>query len=194
MVAENEFTWISRVFETGYCVTFAHGVASVELLTRMGGNPEEVAKLTLEQAAQRQAQLAWEQSVARAGVHQGWGFAVEDIGGHGADKGVLSRVSLGTQALALLRTADATCHFMYAEGGEIICSFDPYTPTVRRGTDPDRLLTWMEGLGLIPAGAEGPVSGSEVMFALAWEAFGAIVPREPVESGRLNSAVVGTQT
>jgi hypothetical protein len=190
-MTENDLRWLPDLFETGYCVTLARSVASAELLTRMGADAESATKMTLEQAAHFQADLPWGKSVARVGVYQGWGYAVEDTGRHGANESTLSHISMGTQALALLRTADVTNRFTYAEDGRIICSFDPSTPRTRRGSDPDRLLAWMERLGLMSESTGSTVGPDEAMLTLAQDAFGAIVPRTPVESGRLLSAVVG---
>ncbi|TDC24479.1 hypothetical protein E1265_09570 [Streptomyces sp. 8K308] len=182
-------SWLPDLYETGYCLTFARGLTPEELLSRLGADLSISAHMTLTEAAEKQTGLPWSQSVVRVGAHRDWAYSIEDAGSHGARPAILENVSEGTQALALLKTADITHRFTFAEFGHVVCSFDPTTPNIRSGSDPDRLLSWLERLTASATDGE-IINGDDVILRMASEAFNAYVPRSHVATGRLLSGVL----
>ncbi|KAB8165800.1 hypothetical protein FH609_015470 [Streptomyces sp. 3MP-14] len=191
-VIDPGLAWLDAFCEPGYRVTFAHRVAPRELLTRMGADPATFRRRDAAAAEQAQAQLAWGLSVARAGLHEGWAYAVESTGGHGSGRETLRRVSCGTRALALLRAADGGWGFVLAEEGEVVATRE----SVSAGRGAGALGDWPWRVGLLGLLAEEPASGQGAgvgarLLALADGALGARLPREQVEWGWLVSAEVG---
>ncbi|RMI44992.1 DUF6461 domain-containing protein [Streptomyces triticirhizae] len=181
--------WLDAFCEPGFRVTFAHRLAPRELLTRMGADPATFRRRDAAAAEQAQARLAWGLSVARAGLHEGWAYAVESAGVHGSGRETLRRVSCGTRALVLSRAADGGWAFAFAEGGEVVATRE----SVSAGRDAGALGDWPWRVGLLddePVAGQWAGAGARLL-ALAEGALGARLPREQVEWGWLVSAEVG---
>ncbi|MFE7135441.1 DUF6461 domain-containing protein [Streptomyces sp. NPDC057638] len=153
-----------------YTLTFAKGLSPVELLTRMGVDPETLAlhdPLSWEDEF-GDASLDEDEPVVTTGVDGAWAWAWEQGGRHGLDKDVLSRVSRGTEAVALHHNEKPMDWFTYAVDGGIVVDFHTLQPVGPTGLDPRRLDQFMRPLGLI-AGEPAPPHG---VLALAEDAFG----------------------
>ncbi|MFH8282516.1 DUF6461 domain-containing protein [Streptomyces antibioticus] len=153
-----------------YTFTFAKGLSPAELLTRVGVDPETLAlrdRLDLEDYF-GDTVLDEDVPVVTTGVDGAWTWAWEQGGSHGLDEAVLSRVSEGTEAVAL-HYNDKPMHWLkYAVGGDIVVDFHTLQPVERTGLDPHRLDAFMRPLGLV-SGESAPLHG---VLALAEAAFG----------------------
>ncbi|AOP50367.1 DUF6461 domain-containing protein [Streptomyces lydicus] len=163
-----------------YTLTFAKGLSPVELLTRMGVDPETLA---LRDAAGLDdafgdTLLDEDEPVVTTGTDGAWTWARELGGSHGLDEGVLSAVSHGTEAVALHHNEKPMHWFRYAVEGDIVVDFHTLQPIEPTGLDPWRLDAFMRPLGLV-AGRSAPVHG---VLALAEDAFGLrVTPAEDDE-------------
>ncbi|MFE1509088.1 DUF6461 domain-containing protein [Streptomyces sp. NPDC058726] len=153
-----------------YTLTFAKSLPPVELLTRMGVDPETLAlrdAMSLEEDF-GDTLLDDDEPVVTTGTDGAWSWAWEQGGSHGLDDGVLSRVSYGTEAVALHHNEKPMDWFKYAAGGGLVVDFHTLQPLKPAGEDPRRLEAFMRPLGLVP-GESAPVHG---VLALAEDAFG----------------------
>ncbi|MCX4741067.1 DUF6461 domain-containing protein [Streptomyces antibioticus] len=153
-----------------YTLTFAKGLSPIELLTRMGVDPETLAlrdRLDLEDYF-GDTVLDKDEPVVTTGVDGVWTWAWEQGGSHGLDEAVLSRVSEGTEAVALHYNDKPMHWFKYAVGGDIVVGFHTLQPVEWTGLDPHRLDAFMRPLGLV-SGESAPLYG---VLALAEAAFG----------------------
>ncbi|WP_189135467.1 DUF6461 domain-containing protein [Wenjunlia tyrosinilytica] len=191
VTAGSDLGWLPEVFDLGFCVTFARDVEPDELLVRMGGDPGAAVSLSAAEAETRELEDEDAGPIVRVGSYPGWAFAVEIWGAHGTRDEVVRAVSAKTEAVVLLRNANAVKRFVHAQDGVIVCSFDVDLPHLRTGSDPDRLLPHMERVGLAPE--IGPdVDASQAMLSLAVSAFGVGLPRDEVQSGVLPASRVTT--
>ncbi len=153
-----------------YTLTFAKGLSPIELLTRMGVDPETPAlrdRLDLEDYF-GDTVLDKDEPVVTTGVDGVWTWAWEQGGSHGLDEAVLSRVSEGTETVTLHYNDKPMHWFKYAVGGDIVVDFHTLQPVERTGLDPHRLDAFMRPLGLV-SGESAPLYG---VLALAEAAFG----------------------
>jgi len=176
--------WLPDVFQLGFAVTFARGLAVDELMTRMGGNPRSISPLTRAEAEKLELADRDAGPVVRFGEANGWAFAVESWGNLGGRSAVLREVSVGTEAVVAAMTAKATKTLSYAKDGEIVCRFDADTPHIRTGTNPDLLIPHMERAGLMSLETQD-VNTRLAMLFVAEQAFGLTLPRDPVARGEL---------
>jgi hypothetical protein len=145
--------WTKQFASLGFALTFAQGRRGADLLTAFGVEPGDAQMLTLEEADES---FGDDRPVIRAGETAGWAFAFEEFGSMAGDEDIIRALSAGTQVVSVLRTADGTSVFRFAEDGHLVCAFDPAMPQHRGGTDPDRFVRSMRALGLDPDGAAGP--------------------------------------
>ncbi|MER7697571.1 MULTISPECIES: DUF6461 domain-containing protein [unclassified Streptomyces] len=153
-----------------YTLTFAKGLPPSELLTRMGVDPGTLALrdlLGLEDDF-GDTLLDEDEPVATAGTDGEWTWAWEQGGLHGLDEGVLSRVSRGTEAVALHYNEKPMHWFKYAVDGRVVVDFQTLQPIAPTGLGPHRLDAFMSPLGLLP-GEPAPLRS---VLALAEDAFG----------------------
>ncbi|MFI6742754.1 DUF6461 domain-containing protein [Nonomuraea sp. NPDC050451] len=73
---------------------------------------------------------------------------MEPCGWSGTDDPTLSRLSVGTDVVSVLRHDYACDYFHYAADGIVITAFDPTAPEHRSGADTDRLAGLMREFGL----------------------------------------------
>ncbi|MFE4973622.1 DUF6461 domain-containing protein [Kitasatospora sp. NPDC056651] len=180
--------WLEEVFDNGFSVTFAEGLEARELLLRLGCDAESLEMIDQEDAEERQLEDD-DVTMIRAGVHDGWAFAVQAWGARVFGDGVLEKVSAGTRALAVVSTASIPW-FTYCEDTDEVCGFDPGMPWIRHGSDPDRFDSVMAEVGLNPS-AQTPEPGSVAgMLKLAERAFGVGLPYEDVVTEELLGGVV----
>ncbi len=137
--------WTQRFASLGFALTFAHGRRPEDMLTGFGVEPAEAEMMALAEAAE---EFGPDYPVIRAGAAGDWGFTFEEFGSAGADQAALLALSGGTRLASVLRTADGTSAFTYAENGEVVCAFDPAMPQWRSGSDPDHFAATMAAIGL----------------------------------------------
>ncbi|MEE1931278.1 DUF6461 domain-containing protein [Streptomyces sp. TRM 70351] len=171
-----------------YTLTFAKGLSPAELLTRMGVDTETLALRSLLDLEEEfgDTLLDEDEPVATTGVDGVWAWAWEQGGSHGLDGGVLSRVSRGTEAVALHCNEKPMHWFKYAVEGGIVVDFHTLQPIEPTGLDPHRLEAFMRPLGLIP-GAPAPLYG---VLALAEDAFGLRVTPARKGEGRWSGSLL----
>lgn len=182
--------WLPDHFRQGFSVTFARGVPPKDLLLRMGCPEESLSMMTREDA--EEMDMDDDVRVIRAGLSQGWGYAVQSWDAHilGEEGDLMSKVSQGTEVVVLVSTA-TTPWFAYCENGEIVCSFDPGTPLGRYGSDPDRFLAAMQRVGIV-AGGPAPERGAvEAMLEMAEVEFGLSLPAADVSGTELLAGIAG---
>lgn len=192
MSAWDGIAWLREAHEFGsdYCVTFARGLAPLELPTRMGCDPATGAPMGLVDATETYFDTGVE--TIRAGTSRGWAYAVESTGGHGFEDGVLAAVSAGTEAVLVYGDCNPVAYLIHAENGAIVCGVEEDAPQDRFGTDPDRLLAHMIAAGLLtPDGTlpdDAPAPGCELRTAET--VFGLDLPHDDVVHGRLLAAAL----
>ncbi|MFG2884809.1 DUF6461 domain-containing protein [Streptomyces sp. NPDC048297] len=152
-----------------YTLTFVRDLPPAELLTRMG---VDQGTLALRDAVDLADDLGDdlfddEEPVVTSGIDGLWTWAWEQGGVHGLDERILSRVSVGTEAV-VLHCDEKPMHWLkYAVGGEIIVGFHTLQAIEPTGQDPARLDDVMRPLGLIP----GQVAPLHSVLALVENAF-----------------------
>ncbi|CAL9316382.1 DUF6461 domain-containing protein [Streptomyces sp. SudanB25_2051] len=153
-----------------YTLTFAKGLTPVDLLTRMGADPDTLAPRHHGELAEEfgDTLLDEDEPVVTTGTDGAWTWAWEQGGVHGLDDGVLGAVSRGTEAVALHRNEKPAHRFAYAADGGIVVAFDTLVPVEPTGRDPRRLDPFMRPLGLVPGRTGSPHS----VLELAERAFG----------------------
>ncbi|MEU5751299.1 DUF6461 domain-containing protein [Streptomyces sp. NPDC047829] len=153
-----------------YTLTFAKGLSPTELLGRMGADPETVALRDSVDLVDEfgDTLLDEDEPVVTTGSDGLWTWAWEQGGMHGLDEGVLSRVSHGTEAVALHYNEKPMYWFKYAVEGGIVVDFHTLQPLDPTGLDPHRLEAFMHPLGLVPR-EWAPIHS---VLALAEDAFG----------------------
>ncbi|MFR0355238.1 DUF6461 domain-containing protein [Streptomyces sediminimaris] len=163
-----------------YTLTFVRDLTPAELLTRMAVDPETLA---LRDAVDLSADLGDdlfddEEPVVTSGIDHPWTWAWEQGGVHGLDERILSRVSVGTEAVVLHYNEKPMHWFKYAVGGEIVVDFHTLQAIEPTGHDPARLDDAMRPLGLVP----GQVAPLHSVLALVENVFD-IRLRQPDEVG-----------
>ncbi|GAB3003283.1 hypothetical protein GCM10023080_081280 [Streptomyces pseudoechinosporeus] len=108
-----------------WCVTFTHGIAPEDVLTRYGADTSSAQFLTRQQAARLDDSSLPEGSVLRAGSLDDWSFCFEDFGVMGAMPGPLSALSQGTESLSVLRGGDGMNRFAHWRDGQCTEQFEP---------------------------------------------------------------------
>ncbi|MFF3328166.1 DUF6461 domain-containing protein [Streptomyces sp. NPDC002888] len=153
-----------------YTLTFAKDVSPVELLTRMGADPDSVALRTYRALADEYGDtlLDEDEPVVTTGTDGEWTWAWEQGGMHGLDARILSAVSQGTDAVALHYNEKPMYWFKYAVGGDVLVDFHTLEPLEPTGRAPKLLDAAMQPLGLVP----GQPAPFHSVLALAENAFG----------------------
>lgn len=151
-------------------LTFARGLTPVDVLTRMGADPDTLAPRAPGELAEEFGDTLFDadEPVVTTGTDGAWTWAWEQGGVHGLDEGVLGALSRGTEAVALHHDEKPAYRFAYAVDGEIVVAFDTLRPLDPTGRDPRRLDAFMRPLGLVPGRTDPPYS----VLALAESAFG----------------------
>nr|WP_042185077.1 DUF6461 domain-containing protein [Kibdelosporangium sp. MJ126-NF4]CEL16500.1 hypothetical protein [Kibdelosporangium sp. MJ126-NF4]CTQ90452.1 hypothetical protein [Kibdelosporangium sp. MJ126-NF4] len=128
-----------------FCLTFVKEVDATEALRRMGGYPDTIDTRTLTEIGDLHNFDDGFPDMASAVALGDWTVLFEPSGFTGS--GLITALSLGTEAVSVLRHDYASPRFGYAVDGELITEFDPTFPTNRHGADPDRLLPQMLDVG-----------------------------------------------
>ena len=165
-----------------YCITFARGLDETELLRRFGG------KLSWAHWAQVDAYVETG-DVLQVGRCEGWTFAYEYNGYYGTFPEVLRTVSLGTVAITVYESINATLRFCSAEDGVMIADLDPLDLPFEEASPRVRALLDLAGVTPERAWSKtyDPV---EALFALA-EASGVRLDQEMIaEKLLLTSRIV----
>jgi hypothetical protein len=127
----------------------------------------------------------------RVGRLGAWAFAIDEwmesleLALRG--KSVVSRLSAGTEAVAVWWTPKPNENFEYWADGTLVTSFEPYRACDRYGSEPDRFLREMRHVGMVTEyddGAEGPEDDLIAALDLAAAALGIRLP-EQVAMGQL---------
>jgi hypothetical protein len=152
-----------------FCLTFVRESDERHVFQAFGANPDDAVP------ARTNASLsgAHRIPVVRVGRSGEWLFALEEnIPPQGTRPEVLRRVSAGTEAVAIYHDIGKLNHeFAHALNEELITAVTTSVPPHWQGSDPDRLRTLTEELGLSGDGDTG-FSDLEVLLALAEGVFG----------------------
>ncbi|WP_030382972.1 MULTISPECIES: DUF6461 domain-containing protein [unclassified Streptomyces] len=153
-----------------YTLTFVRDLSPVELLTRMGVDPETLAPRYSEALSDDFGDGFYDgdEPVVTSGVDGSWTWAWEQGGAHGLDEGIVSAVSVGTEAVVLHYNEKPMHIFTYAVDGDVVVGFHTLHAIEPTGQDPARLEGAMTPLGLVP----GRVAPLHSVLALAENAFG----------------------
>ncbi|WP_238008960.1 DUF6461 domain-containing protein [Dactylosporangium sp. AC04546] len=121
-----------------WCLTFVRGVDGREALRRFGAYPETAAPRTLEELGEMKLSFdAGYPTVAAVTEVGGWAVVLEPEGFEAAHT-LLEAVSVGTEAVSVLRHDYASDRFGHAADGVLLTGFDPDRPGRRWGAEPDR--------------------------------------------------------
>jgi hypothetical protein len=135
------FSWITRTYDVGFCVTFARGLDEQEMLRRFGGDPSHAWPIRCRDIFALQEIEGFEDlqgyeglehlgPIIQIGSCKNWAFALEDPGYFGAEAQqgtrpeVLCAVSANSIAVSMYKDAKANYIFSYAENGEFVAWFD----------------------------------------------------------------------
>ncbi|MFI7706736.1 DUF6461 domain-containing protein [Nonomuraea sp. NPDC049480] len=81
-------------------------------------------------------------------------------------------LSQGTEVARLITGITMDEHFVYFVDGVMITSFEPFFPSDRNGSDPNRLLAHMQALGMALDGEADTRNSTALAIALAARATG----------------------
>jgi hypothetical protein len=117
-----------------YCITFAKGQSTQDVLERYGAPADGMQFLSLTEAMQSEPRRKGAPAhILRVGEMAGWSFCFEMQSSRGAQHEVLEKISQGTEAISL----------SYAEGLHVLCYYSDgvlveefETPNEVRGTGP----------------------------------------------------------
>lgn len=143
--------WLAngRDFSDLWCLAFVQGLSEIDVLRRMGAEERSIRPLTYEELIDE----GLFPDTVLAGRLGDWIVVIEEYGWGSLD--ALEALSVGTEAVSVLRHDYASDCFGYAVNGESITSFNPMIPAWRSGCDPDRLVDLMRDVGFDPAYAPG---------------------------------------
>ena len=128
-----------------FCLTFVKQVDVTEALRRMGGLFDTVAMRTAAEIEDLHTFDDGYPEVAAALPLGDWTLVFEPNRFHGSH--LVAAMSVGTEAVSVLRHDYASPAFVYAVDGNVVTRFDPTFPGDRYGTDPDRLVPQMLEVG-----------------------------------------------
>ncbi|RSM57987.1 hypothetical protein DMB66_31285 [Actinoplanes sp. ATCC 53533] len=170
------------------CLTFVKGVDEAEALRRLGAYPDTIGEKDPDELLEE-----FESDNPQYGLAVGlgpWSVVIEPMGFCGADNTLLRAVSVGTEAVAVLRHDYASAAFAYAVDGELITDFEPSypDPAVMRGVDPQRLWPAMRAVGFRPPDQDDEQTSQPTMamaLLLTQRITGVTVPPRPLDQPRL---------
>lgn len=150
--------WLANGHDLGHiwCLTFVRGLSEIDVLRRMGAEERSIRPLTYEELFD-EGLFPDTVLVGRSGA---WIVIIEESGWEALE--ALEALSVGTEAVSVLRHDYAEDDFGYAVDGELITSFNPMIPAWRSGSDPDRLVDLMRDVGFEPAHTPGDEDDREV--------------------------------
>jgi hypothetical protein len=92
-------------------------------------------------------------------VHvEGAVLMLEPYGGLGEIEDFMIPLSRGRNIMSYYVGGHGRGTFKWYDDGQVKCAFDHHTPGARRGTDPDVVLPWMDGIGgFMPLDSEAEV-------------------------------------
>jgi hypothetical protein len=156
------------------CLVFARGVSEDQVLRAFGADPDETVLREPGEPVPPQEGMTDAAPVIRVGQTGDWVLVIEeDEPPQGTRPEVLRRVSAGGgEVVALHQDIGKLNHeFAHAVDGEIVTAVTTSRPAYWRGTQPERLQSLAEDLGL-KDGADADLSEFEVLLALAEGVFG----------------------
>jgi hypothetical protein len=139
-----------------YCVSFFRGLEPAEVLRRFGPAGPPGREMSFAELDKQVFEFVQETGCGECGGHVAaipageWCVAVELWGWNATIEKTLTRMSKGSEVVAVGRHDFAEDDFSYAVDGTLITSFAPITPSDRHGDDPDRLNDLMREIGLSP--------------------------------------------
>ncbi|MDQ8704786.1 DUF6461 domain-containing protein [Streptomyces sp. LHD-70] len=189
--------WLHEYSELGHCLTLSRGLTADDVMRAYDVDPATAAAVTIEGAYEIEPEdddeSDAEGSVVRFGHSRGWGFSVEQLGSAGGYDPVLSRLSAGTETVALTYTGDGMTWVTHSRDGVLLSSFEPLMPSlVRHGTGPHELADLVQAFMDAQGGEwdlDGGPSPDRIMLGLVEERFGCC-PSPTVLDGRLPTAYV----
>ncbi|MGW0589815.1 DUF6461 domain-containing protein [Streptosporangium sp. NPDC002607] len=146
-----DVAWLASDYGLGdlWCLTFIRGLDEAEALRRVGAEERSIRPLTYEELIDE----GLFPNTLLAGRLGDWAVLIEESGWDALD--AVETLSVGSEAVSVLRHDYATNRFAYAVDGEVVTSFDPMIPAWRYGSDPDRLVGLMRDVGFDPAYVPG---------------------------------------
>ncbi|GCD99629.1 DUF6461 domain-containing protein [Embleya hyalina] len=189
--------WLAgtEALDPDYCVTFARGFSPMELLASMGCAVDEASPMTSDDAADFMSQQYDDDNLRimiRAGMAGDWAFAIEDGSIYGQRPEIMKGVAANTEAICLYRTIRGISGFGYARESDIICAFMAKYPLSASGSDPARLESALQRVGL-GFGGNGPFPSEspwEDILRMAEEEFSLALPLPDIFTAGLLAAPV----
>lgn len=179
--SQSGYRWVSEdeAWQEG-CLTAVTGSTREQVLAAFGADPGRAPVLWRDwEDAYYDADGEYTAdpdrvAVTVAAVPGGW-LVVEVAGYQGTRPEVLARASAGGRAASTSWNENADMTIAVAEGGQVLCTFDPAAPVSRFGTDTPVMAALLEGVSLHPD--DGWVQAGLVV---AERFTGVPTPQEPV--------------
>ncbi|WP_162834571.1 DUF6461 domain-containing protein [Amycolatopsis circi] len=186
-----ELAWLEsyRPLHDIFCVSFVHGLDPPEVVRRFGAADGE--QMSFEQlnglVAEYVEQTQGGNGGGYVGVVQsgGWSVAVEPWGWQGNLPEVVAGLSKSSEVVSVNRHDYAEARFVYAVDGAVVTGFAPRLPSLRYGSEPERLTPLLRAAGLDPEGDERPPNPIAAAFAVAAEVTGVVFTSEMLEESLL---------
>lgn len=183
-----DWDWVRETaLDIGGSFVFAHGASPERVMTAFGMNPAKARLVPASDVDEALHDSGWrrahppEHPWIRVGVVGQWGFAVDEssCGYGGYEVGAARELSAGTEAVLFTHTQTIDYFHYYVDGTEVT-AFEPLLGGQGSGTEPDRFVEQMRGVGL-PTGIDDddevadPVTGLLEMLTVA---LGIWIPRD----------------
>ncbi|GAB2974751.1 hypothetical protein GCM10023080_044160 [Streptomyces pseudoechinosporeus] len=137
MTDDDEWGWAVDPRYSLWCLTFTRGLNPADVLRRYGADPDRAQVLARTERSDLYEQALRGGTVLRVGMHSGWSFCFEDVGGAGSRPGPLRALSQGTETVSLLQGGDGMNLLSHWHDGQCRERFEPgATDWIPQGTGP----------------------------------------------------------
>ncbi|MBB5963513.1 DUF6461 domain-containing protein [Planomonospora venezuelensis] len=115
----DDYAWFSYEHFPGladaYCFTYVRGLTPEQLVTRLGGRPEDFTPMTLGELIEARYRHGYDTAFLGATTIGDWVFVVEPNVGLGADEGIITPLSAGTRLVSHFRDVEGVECFYWIE-------------------------------------------------------------------------------
>ncbi|GAA4951658.1 hypothetical protein HD597_000740 [Nonomuraea thailandensis] len=194
LATSHDYAW-QDVWEGVYTLTFVRDLGERETLRRFGVADANIRRYTWDERDEYHEEVGEFSELVVVTRVRGWTLAYEALGWEGKRPEVLRELSLGGEAVAVMRNDyTASHHFGHAVDGEWRTAFHTRQPGKRWGARPDALNGHLRELGLEPepAGLASPSVRPSVapVLALASRVTGVLFERTMVEGAPLLGGII----
>ncbi|MEV6593998.1 DUF6461 domain-containing protein [Streptomyces acidicola] len=154
-----------------FTVSFLHRLDPAEVLRCFVASTGEL--MDFEELSNRTSEYFFDTGGGEGGGHIGvmrageWSVAIELWGWQATLSEIVSRLSFAGEVVAITRHDYAEDSFVYALDGTVVTDFIPRLPSIRHGSEPDRLDALMREVGLESKEDKSVEDSVAAAFALA---------------------------